>query len=281
MKIQNINPYLRFVQIINYNPTNEYFRAVDYHFYFMISDYCTLNIDKTEYALQYGSVVIIPPGMRYKFDAPSKLEIVSINFDYTQNQSLQVKEVHPMRADEFDTNSIIEKVYFTDYQFLNEPTVIAHMGYLSEPINSVINEFTYKKQLYRSAASSIFKNVIINIARNSICDTKGSDIIDKILNFIHCNYSANIDNNMLSNIAGYHPYHLNRLMKQATGTTLRQYLINYRMETAKDYLRNTNYPISKIAEMCGYNNLCNFSSDIKKRTGLTPGDYRIETQHLL
>ena len=151
MELQDINPYLRFVQIINYNPTSEYFIAVDYHFYFMISDYCTLKIDKTEHTLQYGSVVIIPPGMRYKFDAPSKLEIVSINFDYTQNQSLQVKEVHPMRADEFDTNSIIEKVYFTDYQFLNEPTVIAHMGYLSEPINSVINEFTYSGEMYGSS----------------------------------------------------------------------------------------------------------------------------------
>ena len=43
MELQNINPYLRFVQIISYNPTNEYFRAVDYHFYFMISDYCTLT----------------------------------------------------------------------------------------------------------------------------------------------------------------------------------------------------------------------------------------------
>ena len=269
------------MQTIDYNPTNEYFRAVDYHFYFMISDYCTLKIDKTEHTLKLGSVVIIPPGIKYKFNAPSKFKIISINFDYTQNNSLRLKEVHPMRADEFDANSIIEKVYFTDYQFLNEPAVITHMGYLSELIYSVIDEFTYKKQLYKSAASSIFKSVIINIARNSICDTRGSDIIDKILDFIHCNYSSNIGDNILSDIAGYHPYHLNRLMKQSTGTTLRQYLIAYRIETAKAHLRNTNYTISEIAHMCGYNNICNFSSAFKKRTGRTPGDYRIETQHLL
>lgn len=155
------------------------------------------------------------------------------------------------------------------------------MGYLSEQVNSIIDEFKYKKQLYNSAASSIFKSVIINIARNRICDTRGSDIIDKVLDYIHCNYSSNIDNNTISNIAGYHPYHLNRLMKQATGTTLRQYLISYRIESSKVHLRNTNYTISEIAHMCGYNNICNFSSDFKKRTGRTPGDYRIETQHLL
>ena len=281
MEFQDINPYLRFVQIINYNPTSEYFIAVDYHFYFMISEHCTLNAENTEYSLQYGSVVIIPPGTRYKFYAPDKFKIASINFDYTQNHSHMIKEVHPVKADEFDSDSIIEKVYFENFQFLNESAVINHMGHLSELIYSVIDEFTYKKQLYRTAASTIFKKLLIEITRNIIFDTKGSDVIDKILDFIHCNYPSNINNETLSQIAGYHPHHLNRLMKQATGTTLRQYLIGYRIEAAKNYLRNTNHPISKISEMCGYNNFCNFSSDFRKNTGLTPRDYRIETQQLL
>ena len=281
MELQDINPFLRFVQIINIEPKNEYFKAVDYHFYYIVSDCCMLNVDNTEYILQSGTAVVIPPGIKYKFDAPSKFKIVSINFDYTQTFSNQVKEVHPINADNFDHSTIIEKIYFENQLFLNSPIVIKHMGYLYELVNSILDEFTYKKQLYRAAVSSMFKNIIISIARNLAYDTKGSDILNEILDYIHCNYATDIDNKTLSNIVGYHPYHLNRLMKKATGTTLRQYLIRYRIEAAKHYLRNTNHQISKISEMCGYNNFCNFSTDFKRKTGQTPGDYRRATQHLL
>ena len=107
------------------------------------------------------------------------------------------------------------------------------------------------------------------------------DVTERILDYIHRNYSENIDNRTLSDMVGYHPYHLNRLMKNATGTTLRQYLINFRMDAAKRYLRETNYQISKVSELCGYNNFCNFSTDFKRKTGLTPSLYRLKVRHLL
>ena len=62
MELKDMNPYLRFVQIIKYQTESEYLRAVDYHFYFMLSEYCLLKIDNTDVALQAGSAVIIPPG---------------------------------------------------------------------------------------------------------------------------------------------------------------------------------------------------------------------------
>lgn len=70
-------------------------------------------------------------------------------------------------------------------------------------------------------------------------------------------------------------------MKNATGTTLRQYLINFRIDAAKRYLRETDYQISKVSKLCGYNNFCNFSTDFKRKTGLTPSLYRLKVRHLL
>lgn len=281
MDIKDINPYLRFVKIINCGPKNEYLKAVDYHFYFMISDQCVLTIEDTDYSLQPGFAVIIPPGTKYKFNASSEFQIVSINFDYTQNFSNHSKEVQPIKADDFQSDSVIEKVYFENFTFLNHSVLAKRMNYLSDTINSLIDEFTYKKQLYQYTASAMFKNVIINIVRSLISDEKGFDTIDLILDYIHKNYAQNINSELLSNLVGYHPYHLNRLMKKATGTTIRQYIISTRIEAARHYLSDTNYQILKISEMCGYNNFCNFSADFKKRIGLTPTEYRLKTQHLL
>ena len=47
---------------------------------------------------------------------------------------------------------------------------------------------------------------------------------------------------------------------------------------AKVMLAKTNYPISRIADMCGYNTDSNFSRAFKNVTGLTPKQYR--NQHI-
>ena len=281
MKLADINPYLRFVQTFKYESKSKYLRAVDYHFYFILSESCLVEIDDAKYDLGTGAVIIIPPGVKYGFDAQREIKLTSINFDYTRNFSYKTKEIQPIKAEDFDDNSIIEKVGFDDYASLNKAIVVKNMDYLSEQIKLVVNEFIYKKKLYDAAASAAFKNIIISIVREMNDDKKSMDAIEKMLDYIHRNYSENIDNRTLSDMVGYHPYHLNRLMKNATGTTLHQYLINFRIDAAKRYLRDTDYQVSKISELCGYNNFCNFSTDFKRKTGLTPSLYRLKVRHLL
>lgn len=281
MELNNINPYLRFVRTLNYEPRCEYLRAVDYHFYFMLSDFCVLKIDSTDFTLRSGTVVIIPPGIKYLFDTQNEFKIVSINFDYTQSFSHIVKEVQPTNAEMFDFSSIIEEIHFENYPFMNKPIVLENMSYLSDNINSILNEHIYKKQFYNDVSSSFFKNILFEVVRHITWEGKSIDSINEILDYIHKHYSENINNELLSAVAGYHPYHLNRLMKSSTGTTLRQYLINYRIEAAKHYLRETNQQISEISELCGYKNFSNFSSDFKRKTGLSPSAYRLQTRHLL
>ncbi len=51
-------------------------------------------------------------------------------------------------------------------------------------------------------------------------------------------------------------------------------LITARIEYAKYLLANTNTKISVIAGQCGYTNICHFSRQFKKITGMTPTDYQ-------
>jgi len=86
---------------------------------------------------------------------------------------------------------------------------------------------------------------------------------------------------MLGNLVGYHPYHLNRLMLMYTGTTLHQYLLNYRIECAKKYLANTDLSISQIAAECGFATVSHFSNTFKEKAGISPLQYRIERKNLV
>ncbi len=68
--------------------------------------------------------------------------------------------------------------------------------------------------------------------------------------------------------------YLCRGFKRYTGVTLRDYLINRRLEYAKQALRSTTDKVLSIALQAGFNDLTHFNRTFKARMGLTPTAYR-------
>jgi transcriptional regulator GlxA family with amidase domain len=65
-----------------------------------------------------------------------------------------------------------------------------------------------------------------------------------------------------------------RRFKQATGSTLIEYLQKTRIEEAKKLLEQTNRGIMEIMLDIGYNDLKTFRQLFKKSLGMTPKEYR-------
>ncbi len=64
------------------------------------------------------------------------------------------------------------------------------------------------------------------------------------------------------------------LFKNETGRTLNQYLTEFRIEKAKDMLRDPKYKISDISIKTGYSDGNYFSKTFKKIVELSPSEYR-------
>ncbi len=64
------------------------------------------------------------------------------------------------------------------------------------------------------------------------------------------------------------------LFKQETGSTLNQYLTEYRLDKAKEFLQDPSQKIQGIAARVGYGDSHYFGKLFKKMTGLTPSEYR-------
>ncbi len=62
--------------------------------------------------------------------------------------------------------------------------------------------------------------------------------------------------------------------KTQTGTTLNQYITDYRMETAKQLLEDARNPIADISTLVGYSNSNYFGKSFKKYTGFSPSQFR-------
>lgn len=281
MRIGEINPFLRYVRASNFIPARRPVRPLNYHFYYVISGKGRMRVDGNWQPFEEGTVVILPPGTQYYFDMNDCSDIVSINFDYTQNCAAKTEIYPPVLVEDYAESRVVERVFFEDCDALNAPLFVKGNQYLAAKIMEVVDEYSQKKQLFREMASSHFRCILMELIRSTMWPDRNSDNIKAILDYVHRHFNEDIDNEVLASVVGYHSYYVNRLMKVFTGTTLRQYVINYRIEMAKQYLRETAISVADIAEMCGYPNISNFSESFKKKTGCSPLSYRKNTQSRL
>lgn len=70
------------------------------------------------------------------------------------------------------------------------------------------------------------------------------------------------------------PEYFTRLFKKETGSNIKDYIIECKLAAAKDYLINSNLPISMVAMELGYSNFSHFTQMFKRSEGITPKEYR-------
>ncbi|MGW2225094.1 helix-turn-helix transcriptional regulator [Streptomyces formicae] len=74
--------------------------------------------------------------------------------------------------------------------------------------------------------------------------------------------------------AGYSRYHFVRVFKEVYAETPGQYLSRRRIERAQDMLRSADLSVTEICVLVGFSSVGTFSSTFKRRTGMTPSEYR-------
>jgi two-component system, response regulator YesN len=102
-----------------------------------------------------------------------------------------------------------------------------------------------------------------------------SRAVYKSVKYIKQNYSdKKLCLKILSDFTGLNRSHLSFMFSKEVGISFKDYLIKYRINRAKEYLRNTNYKIYEICEKVGYGNVEHFSRIFKKITGFSPKKFK-------
>lgn len=93
--------------------------------------------------------------------------------------------------------------------------------------------------------------------------------------YIRQHYTEDISLDSIASMMGFHTVYLNRIFKKVKQVTPIQFLINLRIEKAKELIQqNPNWDFSTIGESVGYHDPHYFSRAFKKATGLSPSEYR-------
>lgn len=104
--------------------------------------------------------------------------------------------------------------------------------------------------------------------------TKGIGRLEKILHRIESDYSQPLSVAQAAAECGCSPSHFMRWFKQKTGSSFTSYLNERRLAAAAELLCQKDDTILTIAEQVGFENLSNFNRQFKARYGLTPKQYR-------
>ena len=78
---------------------------------------------------------------------------------------------------------------------------------------------------------------------------------------------------------GLSPHHFSRAFKRATGRPPHRFLMERRVERARDMLSGTRLSLVEIALACGFAGQSHFTTAFKRHTGLTPGAWRAAVRH--
>ena len=199
-------------------------------------------------------------------------------------------------------------VVHTYHNYPNKPMAKFWMHFDLSPSNAIFNEFTFCHCINVKNNEKIFnlfeefvkicdstefsdilrvKSIILDLLAKylkltnnekqiTVYDEKNKNL-QNVISFINENYRENLSTEQLAKICYLHPTHFIRAFKQKMAQTPQQYIVDIRMEKAKQLLDKSDKPISMIAEEVGYYDPTHFCKVFKRYYSITPMQQRKKT----
>ena len=244
----HINPHIRFAEEITYSSKNRNVYAKDCRLFYIISGNGKLSIKNTDVLLRKNTLFYCCGGIDYTIDTEEHLHLFSLNFDLSQTHRRLIAPIIPQNLNEIKNPSPIDFCNINDSSFLNSYFVLNNGKEFKNSIISIAREFSDQKLYFRETCSTSLKKLLIDLHKNNFeQQINSADTVNKIIEYINSNFTAEIKNRDLAEIADYHEYYLNRLFIKHTGMSMHKYILNLRINEGKRLLLNTNLSFSDIA----------------------------------
>ncbi|NLP15435.1 MAG: AraC family transcriptional regulator [Clostridiales bacterium] len=246
----------------------------EYEIYYLLNGERYYFIEKQIYHVKKGSLVFIDRNQIHK--------TVGVNSNYHDRILILISadEIGPILdlCDNFEVASFFNKNYgIID---LNE----AGQKYVEGLLFFIIREMKMKQSNYDFIVKMKLAELLIYGTRcksgenstliNAPVETEKYKKINEIAKFISENYHESIS---LANIAEdfyISKCYLSRIFKEVTGFTVNEYINITRIKRAQQLLEQSEYNITEIADIVGYESITYFEKVFKKFLETSPLKYR-------
>ena len=147
-------------------------------------------------------------------------------------------------------------------------------SYCQEALRLRVSDFLLKPIDF-DAFGEVIEGVVKKVMENPNRQVVLSDTLKKIVDYVNENLSdEDMRLTLLAENMNMNPNYISQLFKKELGCGYHAYLNQVRVEKAKKYLRQTNEPITVVAELVGFSDYRIFTKIFKGIVGVTPSQFR-------
>ena len=275
MKIEELNPFIRYANLHQtYYPQKENSICYDCRLFYVLHGDGIFFANGQNYTISQGVCIFLPPKTQYRFEFSNQdnVKIYVLNFDLTSEFCAIPKSLGTATESTFSEEKLL---HYDLPQEFSAPIVQANGIFARNYVADSTELFLQKIAYYKHSASAYLKLALLALLREAHSEKNDYRLIQSVQEYIRNNYqNVELNNQEIAEQFNYHPYHINRLMKVHTKKTLHDYLIDYRLHMAKNYLRTTALNVTAIAEKTGFASYTYFIKLFRERTGISPLQYR-------
>lgn len=162
-----------------------------------------------------------------------------------------------VQKNEFNTQDIFSMSEDSDYDY-----------------NTLMNSFTSVERI-----KSLVDFAIKYLKRQDNNEDIGKSRIEDIMEYINKNIHKEISRRDVANAVYLNPEYLSRLFQKEKGVTLSEYILDQKMNIAKQLLQSTHFSVTIVASKVGYTNFSHFTKSFKKVFDISPSEYRKQINH--
>ncbi|MGN6713049.1 response regulator transcription factor [Anaerocolumna jejuensis] len=151
------------------------------------------------------------------------------------------------------------------YYYVNQPLCEIRTGYLTL-------EQSYLSQPAGQGEIKAYEESSMTWLEDDSEETDSA--VEKLKEYIDVHYQERITRENMGSIVFYNTAYAAKLFKKKYGQSIGSYILDCRMERAKEMLQNSSLSVSEVAMKIGYDNFPYFSRLFKKKTGYAPKDYK-------
>ncbi len=230
-----------------------------YILHYVVSGEGTLYMDQKEFHVEKDQIFLLPPNALVHYQASS-----------TDPWHYIWIHIHGFKVVE-----LLQKAGLTRKTpvFVPARSGIGLGEHLMRIYDEHAAEYTCMGELYH------FFQLLLDLSRKEDKDTEKNEepalrYIQWVIDYIDHKYSEPIRVQSIADFCGIDRTYLGKIFKYATGYTIQEYLIQFRMTKAKKLLRETSMPVQYVSFAVGYNDPFSFSKVFKKNTGMSPTEWR-------
>jgi len=175
------------------------------------------------------------------------------------------------------------KTWFRNYFFALE-RVLLERGYAPEAILGSLDELIDSLAVSRTIGDMrdiFYSRALMGLEVTSrVSTTSVHRVVRHAIDSLQSRFAEDVGLELIADELGVSAPYLSRLFKSEMGVNFKEYLTRIRLDKARESLRNTNDRIYEISYSVGYPDQKYFCEIFKKRTGMTPREYRKDVRPL-